>query len=210
MKIKLSGIFHYYFIFSFISLACITGYGGYFFWKKGMGNFDLINKVFEASYKFDEIKERKDISRLKNLIENDRLRESIKVLNKFESDLKSLSFLESKQEYSVNIENSIKKTKNSMTELLSFPELSSIIFVLGKKVNKFGDFVTQKQWRTLSRMTKIMKAKMAPGKIKRPGFFSYQKLERFSYRIKFDLRRMKKITNSSLLNRNDKISFLKT
>ena len=107
MKIKLSGIFHYYFIFSFISLACITGYGGYFFWKKGMGNFDLINKVFEASYKFDEIKERKDIGRLKNLIENDRLRESIKVLNKFESDLKSLSFLESKQEYSVNIENSI-------------------------------------------------------------------------------------------------------
>ncbi len=204
MKIKLSGIFYYYFIFSLISLTCITGYGGYFFWKKGMGNFDLINKVFEASYKFDEIKERKDITRLKNLIENDRLRESIKVLNKFETDLKTLSFLEGQQEYSVNIKNSIRKTKNSMTELLSFPELSSIIFVLGKKVNKFGDFVTQKQWRTLSRMTKIMKAKMAPGKIKRPGFFSYQKLERFSYKIKFDLRRMKNITNSSLLNRNDK------
>ena len=97
-----------------------------------MGNFDLINRVFEASYKFDEIKERKDITRLKSLIENDRLRESIKVLNKFETDLRTLSFLEDNQDYSVNVKNSIRKTKNSMTELLSFPELSSIIFVLGK------------------------------------------------------------------------------
>ena len=53
------------------------------------------------------------------------------------------------------------------------------IFVLGNKVKKFGDFVNQNQWRTLSRMAQIMKAKMSPGKIKRPGFFSYEKLERW-------------------------------
>ena len=114
-----------------IVLLGLIGYGGHYYWKKGIVNFHHVNKVFEASFKFDEIKERKDITQLKKLIENDRLRESIRSLGKFESDLKKLDFLVVEKKYSLDLKNSIKKTKNSMTELLSFPELSSIIFVLG-------------------------------------------------------------------------------
>ena len=136
MKLKLSGILYYYFIISMIVLLGLIGYGGQYYWKKGIVNFDHVNKVFEASFKFDEIKERKDITQLKKLIENDRLRESIRSLGKFESDLKKLDFLVVEKKYSLDLKNSIKKTKNSMTELLSFPELSSIIFVLGNKVKK--------------------------------------------------------------------------
>jgi hypothetical protein len=204
MKVRLSGILYYYLIFSFTALISIIGYGGYYYWEKGIVNFDYVNKVFEASFKFDEIKERKDIANLKKLIENDRLRESIKSLEKFESNLKKLDFMVVDKKISKDLKNSIKKTRNSMTELLSFPELSSIIFVLGNKITKFGNFVNQNQWRTLSRMAKIMMVKMSPGKIKRPGFFSYEKLERFGRKIKYDLSRMKSITNTSLLKRNDK------
>ena len=93
MKVKLSGILYYYLIFSFTALISLIGYGGYYYWEKGIVNFDYVNKVFEASFQFDEMKERKDIGHLKKLIENDRLRESIKSLEKFESNLKKLDFM---------------------------------------------------------------------------------------------------------------------
>ncbi len=203
MEFKLSkSLQSYYAVVLFTLMACF-GYGITYYWNNGPVNMENISAVFEANLQMDELKERNDVKEIQGLIGNDRVRDAVKVLENLGRDTKSLNEVKSISEYSA-FEKTFTSTKKSLNRLLSYPELSSVILVLGNKVSNFESFVVQNQWRTLTRMSRRIKAKVTPGRVRSPGFFTYKKINSLERSIRKDIKIMVKITEGSVLSRQDK------
>jgi len=192
----------YYAIVLFTLIGCF-GYGVNYYWNNGPVNMENISAVFEANLQMDELKKRKDVQEIGNLIGNDRVRDAVKVLETLGRDTKKLNEVKSIEEYQ-NFEKHYTATKSSLNRLLSYPELSSVILVLGNKIVNFENFVVQNQWRTLTRMSRRIKAKVTPGRVRSPGFFTYKKINSLERSIRKDISVMVSVTEGSVLSRQDK------
>jgi hypothetical protein len=185
------------------TLMGIFGYGVSYYWNNGPANMDNVSAVFEANLQMDELKKRQDVKEIEKLIGNDRVRDAVKALDVLGRDSKKLNEVKEVSTYR-NLETSLRDTKNSLNKLLSYPELSSVILVLGNKVSNFENFVVQNQWRTLTRMSRRIKAKVTPGRVRSPGFFTYKKINSLERSIRKDIKVMIDVTEGSVLSRQDK------
>ncbi|ATH06908.1 hypothetical protein BIY24_02835 [Halobacteriovorax marinus] len=203
MNVKFGRSLQTYYAVTFFSLISIIGYGIFYFWNYGPVNINNVSTVFEATLQLDEFKKRDDVKAIWSQVDNDRVRDAVVSLDKVQSYSKKLDSISSVDSYE-NFETSLKKSKESLNALISYPEVSTIVNVLHNKVSNFENFVVSNSWRTLTRVSKRINAKIKPSRTRGPGYYTYSKLHRLWSSVRDDVVLMERVTEGSVLSREDK------
>ena len=203
MNVKFGRSLQTYYAVTLLTLVTLVGYGIFYFWNNGPVNIENVSSVFEATLQLDELKKRDDVKKIWSQVQKDRVRDAVSTLDGLEKDTKKLDSIASVDSYE-KFEESLGKSKKSLNSLLSYPELSTIVTVLNNKVTNFENFVVQNSWRTLTRVSRRINAKVKPSRTRSPGFFTYRKLRSLWRSVSEDIRLMEKVTESSVLSREDK------
>jgi len=194
----IKSIYSYYFIVLSLLIAGLSG-GFYYFWNNGAVNVSNISEVFEATAKLDSIKKKNEVQHIKVLVNNDKVRESLSSLKHLKKELNQINKTKKLPEF-YDLSKSFSATERSINGLLSFTELSTILNVFSNKVNEFNKFTIENRWKTLTRMSNRIIAKVSPGKAKTKGFFRYKKIQSILGGVQKDIRLMKKVTEGSVLS----------
>jgi len=135
-----------------------------FFWSKGFLNFENVTSIFEADITAQNLTKRNDIKNLRILLEQNKIRGAVKTIGTFESDIERISKLTNKNEDYFTLSQNIKGSNRILNELLSLPELSSVLLVLKTKVIGLEEFMRENNWKTLTRISGRLLARTFPEK----------------------------------------------
>ncbi len=207
MNLRLSRSLQTFYFCLLLSVIAVTATGVKLLWDDGFLNTRNITSSFEASIKLEELKARNSIEQIRTFVENDRVKDSIKRLENFGKEARRLNQIVAIEEYR-NLERTLELTKNSTKGLLQSSNLSKVVLVLGNKVSDFHNFVVQNRWRTLTRMSRRVQAKLSPERVSTPGFFRYKSLRSLHRSIQSDIETMTKVTTGSVLSALDKQQIL--
>lgn len=197
-----------YYIFTLGLILTALVAGAFYQWKSGALNIDNISSVYESGLILEDIKTSQSPKELRSLIQSDRIREAVSLMKVLETNSMVLNRSFSSDYYD-DYMSSHKKSSAMLKQLISYPKQEKIISVLVNKVDSFKSFVIARNWKTLTRMSSRLKAKMSPKNIRSTNFFSSRKLNRFVRDIKADINMMKRITEDSVLSGLDKSDIAK-
>mgnify|MGYP003645566364 CR=1 FL=1 len=196
----------YYVSILFVTMLALVA-GSWWFWSKGPSHGSKVAEVFEAGLMMDRLSDSKNINEVEMLVASDQVRQAVKKLAALESDAQTISRV-ADVDPSLKLKESSEKLREQMHKLIEYPELSSIFLVLANKMSTFENFVVQNQWRTLTRLSRRVNARLEPAKLRSPGFFQYSKLVQTVGGVREDVSQMKQVTTGSVLSQNDKNSIL--
>jgi hypothetical protein len=196
----------YYFMTLVAMLVCVLA-GIRYYWVSGPVNLENVSSVFEATLQIDEIKKREYPTEIMSLVGSDRVRDAVKVLEKFEKESKDLNSV-IKVSSSSQLEKDFRDLKISLNQLLSYPETSNLVSVLGNKVASFESFVVQNNWKTLSRMSRRMSARIALNQSRTKGNYTVEKLTDLVDSVVKDMQAMEEITTTSVLSPDNKTQII--
>lgn len=199
---------HTYYLAILSCLVVALGLGIYFYWEKGPANIENVTNIYEATLKIDEMKEKKEIQAIIKAANTDRVREAVRLMDVLKNETKSLQELAPVDSYG-QLSESLERTLNSLDDLLAYPEQSTVVVVLSNKINNYEEFVSTNNWRTLTRISRRMQAKVSSDQIKSSDFFSYNKLQSLTRSLNQDVQRMESVTKNSILANADKALILK-
>lgn len=203
MRSQVGRSLHYYYVTLIIFTLIVFGAGSKYFWDHGPFNSENVRASYEASMKYDELSNRKPLKGVDALVNTDRAREAINKLISLEKSTKDLDnqgHVESVEELNMGF----KETKRYLNQLISYPQMTSVISVLSNKVSSFEDFVSKNNWRTLTRISRRTKSRISGRVIQTPGFFTLSKLRSLSRNINSEIETMEKVTMGSVLSATDK------
>lgn len=203
MKLRFGKPLFIYFCSAMIAMLLTIGGGIYYYWNYGPANIDHVAQVFESTIQLDELEKSGGIEEVKKLVSADRSREAIKYFTSFQKKISTLNQLESIEEYE-ELDLNLINLKKNLNNMLSFSSKATLINVLRTKVTKFEDFVVKNQWRTLTRVSKKINAKISIGETRNPSFFSFRKMKALEKSILGDIDYMESVTRSSILANEDK------
>ena len=202
---KLSRGIQVFFYTSLSILAVGISASLFYLWQSGSLSEQNLADQVEASMQLESFENQEVVKSIKNLVESDRIRESVKLSDDFSKSLeKVFSVSPSKTTEAQNLKKSLNELQISLGKLISYPELSKIILVFGQKMASFEGMVVSNNWRTLTRISKRISAKLRPSKVQTPGFFSLSRLERLHNSVTKDITMMEKVTKNSVLSRENK------
>ncbi len=207
MSIRASRSSFYFFSSIIIVTVMSLVAGTYWFWSQGPSQGSKLEEVFEAGLVMDRLMNNKTVNDIEEKVSADQVRSAVKQLSFIENDVKVISNL-SDIETSEKFHKSMKSLRKEMNSLIEYPELSSIFSVLINKMAAFENFVVQNRWRTLTRLSKKIGARLEPAQTKAPGFFAYSKLKQTVDSVTSDIEQMKKVTVNSVLSSVDKSTIL--
>ena len=144
-RFKFNGIYHSTIL---LILTISLSVSILFFWSKGFLNFENVTSIFEADITSQNLTKRNDVKNLRVLLEQNKIRSAVKTIGNFEADVSHISKLTNKNE---TLGKNIKESSRLLNELLSFPELTSVLLVLKRKIIGLEKFVKENNWKTLSR-----------------------------------------------------------
>jgi hypothetical protein len=188
----------YYSIVLLLTLISVS-VGVKFFWDYGPVNTQNIADAYESSLLLENQKKHKDILQIKILTESDKAREAFKKISLLEKNIINLDKLISIDEFSP-LKHEVKQTKSVIGQLLNYPELSSVMSVLGSKINSFEKFAIKSKWKTLTRMSRRVKARLAGTRTKTPGFLNYKNMHSLRKMLERDISKMSSVTQNSILS----------
>ncbi len=203
MRFQVGRSLHYYYVTLIIFTLILFGAGSKYFWDNGPFNSENVRASYEASMKYDDLSERKPLKAVESLISTDRSREGINkliIIEKNIAELDNYGHVESIDELNI----AIKQSKRYLNQLISYPQMTSVISVLSNKVTSFEDYVSENSWKTLTRISRRLKASVSGRVTQTPGFFSLSKLRILSKNFQSEIKRMEKITLGSVLSDLDK------
>lgn len=186
----------------FLSLTLLMGGIGwlsYFYWKSGLMDTNYVSSVYEASEILDDLVKSDFLGKIHHLVQSDQAKDGVKQFAKFEEKLFQVNGTQSLGKSFDDLIESNKEYKKSMLKIISYPEISSIIKVFDSKMDKFREFVMQKQWQSLTRISARIRMKMYDVKD-----FSYEMVKMYHRSILQDITIMKNITETSPLTHQDK------
>jgi len=203
MRSQVGRSLHYYYVTLIIFTLIIFGVGSKYFWDHGPFNSENVRASYEASLKYDDLRERNPLSQVDKLVNSDRARDGMNRLISVEKEISEMdNYGHVPTIDSLNL--SIKHTTRYLNQLISYPQMNNVMSVLANKVASFENYVSENHWRTLTRISRRIKSQVSPGVIKSPGFYRLRKLSKFSSRLNSEIKRMEKITMASLLTIADK------
>ncbi|MCK5074001.1 MAG: hypothetical protein KAQ98_11280 [Bacteriovoracaceae bacterium] len=205
MEFRIGRTVHLYYLI--VLFVAITGFATWFYihWRGGSVNFDTIGPVLESYLKVEEIKDRKQLSQINSLVMSDKIRESVKLLDKLDKDVKRMNrtVKHFPDEYD-ELSDGFTKTKVILNRLLSLPDMSSVVMVLKDKIRNFESFVSNNRWPTLTRISRRLRANVVSINSQKPGSFDYYRMRNVHKNFAKNIKSLKHITRSSLLSSYDK------
>lgn len=190
-------------LFAMVALAL----GSWWFWSQGPSHGSRVAEIYEAGLLMDRLSDVKSVAEIENLVASDRVRLAVKRLSLLEAEAQTVSRVVEVSEDSL-VKAEMEKLRQSMHRLIEFPELSSIFLVLANKMASFENYVVQNEWRTLTRLSRRVNARLEPAKLRSPGFFNYNKLVQSVGGVREDIAQMRAVTTGSVLSDNDKNSII--
>ncbi len=207
MRFMHGKIMHFYY---FVALMAITGmfaYGIKYYWDIGLLNIDYISTLYDGTSKIKAVKERNDLDELKKFIDGDRIKEANKLFARLENDIKELKSIKGIDEKSL-FDEKTRVIKQSLITFQSSPELSTIINNLNSKVSVFEEFVIEKQWPTLSKMTTNLRLKISPSRLMVGGMYSFERTQNLVLSVNNDLEAITNFTEASGLQPDIKVAII--
>lgn len=212
MKLKVGRPLFIYFCCAMVTILTLSSFGVFYFWSNGSANIENMTSVFDSTSSIEELEKIGGIEEVKNLVHNDKLRESISYFESFISRVKAIHEIEQTKNFN-DLQSEINIVNNTLNKMLTYSSKSVLIDVLRAKVIAFENFVSHNNWRTLTRVSQNINAKISSGATTSPGFFAYSKMRALHSSLSNDLRYMEGVTTSSVLSAEDKgliLSRLKT
>lgn len=204
MELRVGRAINLFYVIVLSLLLISFSVGLYYYWTVGSMNIDNINAIIEGSIHLNQLKSKRSVEKIKDLVINDEVRKAIKLMEQVEHSVKILnSVTHFSYEFGL-MKSSMKSARKSLSGLLSFPELSTVMNVLDNKAKGFESFVIKQNWRTLSRTIRRVRARLSNDKRHREGFFNYNEIRSLVKGIEFDIERMTKVTKGSILSGENK------
>lgn len=210
MELRLNNSSHHYYLAIMLSLLVLMGSGIYFYWHKGPANIENISNVFEANLIIDDIKKRNPISTIETLANTDQVRQAVRSMDVIQEYINNLHRIAQVSSHEV-LDMRFNEAKQELTKLLSYPEQSNVVSVLNNKMISFEYYVSTNNWRTLTRVSNRVLARISPDQRTSNNFFSASKLAQLHNGIEADITLMKNVTTGSVLpteNKNEIINLL--
>lgn len=209
MEFKFSRSIQIYFTSVLAIFAIALTVGTFYYWNSGALNTENVSAVFEAAIQIDEIGKKNDLGKIKQLVETDRAREAAKVVSRLEVDVRVIDFASPVSEFS-RLNDSFTATKKGITGLIAVPQVRSLLNVFSERLKKFHQFVSDNNWRTLTRTSQRTIRRVSIRRVRQPGFFSYKRVKELKRAVLADIRQMRMVTERSVLSTGDKnIIYLK-
>ncbi len=203
MKLRLNRSLQLYYILVLVIAIAGMGWVAQSFWLNGFFSSNNMTALFEASLQLEEMKKEERVREVEKLVDNDRVRDAVALIGIFEKESQGIQSVRPVKSFEI-FDKTLTKTKRALNRLFNFSELRSIMLVLSNKVTKFESFVSRKNWRTLTRMSKRIKAKVHPSRVRASSFLNLRKLTSLHRLIEKDIKMMEEVTMNSVLNRQNK------
>jgi hypothetical protein len=201
-NLKLGKAVYYYFT-SFMVLVCLTSIWGFYkIWKIGSVNVQNVAATLESSGKIEELKKRDDLAKISNLVLSDRHNDAISLIDNSYRNIKIID-AEGSPTFA-NLESDILQTKAELNNLVNFSRMSNVITTFAKKIYSFEEYVSNNNWKTLTRISERMHARTTPEQISRPDFYLFEKLTEYVKYTERDVLNMQKISDASVLSADKK------
>ncbi len=203
MRFQVGRSLHYYYVSLLIFTLIVFGAGSKYFWDNGPFNSENVRASYEASMKYDDLGQRNPLKKVEGFVNTDRAREAINKLIAVEKDIMEMdNYGHVSSIDDLNL--AIKQSKRFLNQLISYPQMANVISVLASKVSSFEDYVSENRWKTLTRISRRVQARIAPSISKTPGYYTLSKLGQLSRQLSSEIETMEKVTMGSVLADTDK------
>ena len=201
MEFKFTRLSRIYFIGILSLLTLFFVAGTIYYWHSGAFNSDNISSVFEASGKIEEMEKAGQLKQVLKLVESDRAREAVPLLQQFEEVAKRIdsSASSDNDEYD-KLSDSLEMMQEAMTGMVAVPEVKSIVHVFSERVDQFVSYVKENNWKTLSRISSRVQSRIDANALRQPGFYSFERMTTLKRALLEDLRNMRTVTEGSVLS----------
>lgn len=196
MRFTLGRVVHFYYVAVLVAMTGLFLYGAKFYWESGLLNIEYVSNLYDGTSKVKAVKERKDIDEIKKFVDGDRIKDAHKVFSRLNQDIQDLKSIKPINEKGT-FDDNLKKVKEQLANLQSAPELTTILNNISSKVTAFENFVTEKKWPTLTKMSMNLRIKTSPGRLMQGGLFNFEKTQNLALSINNDLEAMMNFTESS-------------
>lgn len=205
MRFTLGRAVHFYYVTVLVAFTALFAYGVKHYWDTGLLNIDYVSNLYDGTSKVKAVKDRNDIDELKKFVDGDRIKDANKVFARLETDIKDLKAIKS-TDGNESFDENLKQVKASLVAFQSAPELTTILNNLNSKVSNFENFVTEKKWPTLTRMSINLRMRISPSRLMNGGLYSFERTQNLAQSINNDLEAMTNFTESSGLPADIKVA----
>lgn len=206
MKLNLGKSIQRFYFFKITILLGLMGYGVYTLVQNNFFSSEEINEVFEANFFVQKFQKESPVKKIKKFVDQDRIGDASASLSELENAVTKISSIENRSK--ADLTTIIKKQKDVINKLLGYPSISSITSVFSNKISSFNSFVSTNGWRTLTRISKRMRARFSHSSLRSGNYYDYSKFNKtFNATIK-DIELMEKVTMGSVLSSRDKQSII--
>jgi hypothetical protein len=195
-----------FYFFKTLILVGLMGYGVYYLMQNNFFSSEEINEVFESNYLIQKYQKVSPVAQIKKFVDQDRISDAANSLNELESSVSQFSSLENNSKTGLSA--TIKKQKDVLNKLLGYPSISSITSVFSNKIASFNSFVSTNGWRTLTRVSKRVRARFSHSSLRSGNYYDYSKFNKTYYATVKDIKLMEKVTMNSVLSSRDKQSIM--
>lgn len=196
MRFTLGRVVHFYYVVVLCAMTVLFAYGVKYYWASGLINIDYVSNLYDGTSKVRAVKERNDLDEIKKFVDGDRIKDANRIFSRLENDIQDLRSIKSADGQTTFVENT-KKVKVGLANLQSSAELTTIISNISSKVTVFENFVTEKKWPTLTKMSMNLRIKTSPGRLMQGGLFNFEKTQNLNLSINNDIEAMTNFTQSS-------------
>ena len=165
------------------------------------------SSLFELSGELENLEKKDFIGDIRKFVIGDRVRESLSNLEDLGDRIGNINKVATSKEYE-QFKEEESKVKSSLLKLISFPDLSSIFFVLNTKTNEFKDYASSNQWRRLTAISRSLSKKI--GSFKALNLQTIKQLEKLYLDINRSIHNMENITRRSILSLEKKSNIIQS
>lgn len=183
-------------------MGCLGGIFVYYL-NSGLLNGSYVSSIYEASADLNNIQKVAKLDDIESHVLKDDVPSGIKIFNTLTEKINHVNNIDSIDMNALELESAKTEVKMILNSLVSLTSLTSIIDVLEKKVSRFTKFAASNNWRTLTRISKRLGAKLGNNEV-----YSIKKISLLLRNVKQDISIMRNITESSVLSRAEKTSIL--
>jgi hypothetical protein len=207
MRFTLGRVVHFYYVIALCAITGLFAYGVKYYWDIGLFNIEYISNLYDGTSKVRAVKERNDLDEIKKYVDGDRIKDAVRIFERLEQDIQSLRSIKP-ADSKTTFEENTKKIKIALGNFQSALELSTILNNISGKVATFENFVTEKKWPTLMKMSINLRVKTSPSRLIQGGLFNFDKTQNLSLSINNDIEAMTNFTQSSGLQADIKTAII--
>lgn len=117
---------------------------------------NYIATINESFVNLNNIKKDNNLLRIGELVEKDRSRDAIKIFENIEKKYREITIVKNTSSVEFNL--AIKNLRAVFDKIIGHPQLGTVLAVLGQKLDQYNDFVSQNNWKTLTRIGTKLKS----------------------------------------------------